>query len=147
MACNHVCQSHSHSFSKFILHLHTHACAHTCFFCVFMCLHMYTHIYLFIYLFVHIYIYIFSLEQLPNVDHGRLILEVFRWHMMTHHSRYDPSKWVIIPSQKPLPDNIEHLQETDIHAHSGVRTCNPSKWTAWQLGLVYMYKTGPKLKT
>ena len=52
------------------MHVHTHAffvcsCACTC-----------THIHLFIC--VYTYIYFFSLEQLPNVDHGRLILEVFR---------------------------------------------------------------------
>jgi hypothetical protein len=34
---------------------------------------------------------------------------------------------VISPSQKPLPDNTQHSQETDIHALGGIGTHNPSK--------------------
>ena len=29
-----------------------------------------------------------------------------------------------------LPDNRQHSQETDIHAPSGIRTCNPSRQAA-----------------
>jgi hypothetical protein len=32
---------------------------------------------------------------------------------------------VISPTQRPLPDNTQHSQEKDIHAPSGIRTCNP----------------------
>jgi hypothetical protein len=34
---------------------------------------------------------------------------------------------VISPTQRCLPDNTQHSQETDIHAPSGIRTRNPSK--------------------
>jgi hypothetical protein len=33
-------------------------------------------------------------------------------------------------SQRPLPDNTQHSQETDIHALVGIRTHNPSKRAA-----------------
>jgi hypothetical protein len=45
----------------------------------------------------------------------------------THHNRYDSSGRVISPSQRPLPDSIHHLQETNIHAPSEIRTRNPRK--------------------
>ena len=31
------------------------------------------------------------------------------------------------PLQRPLPDNTQHSQLTDIHAPGEIRTCNPSK--------------------
>ena len=31
------------------------------------------------------------------------------------------------PSQRPLPDNTQHSQETDLYASGGIRTSNPSK--------------------
>jgi len=34
---------------------------------------------------------------------------------------------VIGPSQRPLPDNTQHSQETVIHAPGGIRTRNLSK--------------------
>jgi hypothetical protein len=34
---------------------------------------------------------------------------------------------LIRPSQKLLPDNTQHSQETDIHGRGGIRTHNPSK--------------------
>jgi len=34
---------------------------------------------------------------------------------------------VISPSQKPLPDNTQHSQQTDIHAAGGIRTHNLSR--------------------
>jgi len=37
---------------------------------------------------------------------------------------------MIGPSQRLLPDNTQHLQETDIQAPSGIRTCNPMKRVA-----------------
>jgi len=37
---------------------------------------------------------------------------------------------VINPSQRPLPDNIQHSQQTDIHVHGGIRTHNPSRRAA-----------------
>jgi hypothetical protein len=40
-------------------------------------------------------------------------------HTQTHHSRQDPSGGTINPSQRPLPDNTLHSQQTDIHASVG----------------------------
>jgi hypothetical protein len=37
---------------------------------------------------------------------------------------------VIGPSQRPQPDNKQHLQETDIRAPDGIRTRNISKRAA-----------------
>jgi len=53
-----------------------------------------------------------------------LIIEASR--SQTHHSRYDPSARVIGPKQRPLPDNTQHSQKTDIYAPDGTRTLNPS---------------------
>ena len=53
-----------------------------------------------------------------------LILEVSRSHTTTHHSRYDSSGRVISSSQRPLHDNTQHSQETNIHAAGGFRTHN-----------------------
>ena len=38
------------------------------------------------------------------------------------HSRYDSSGRVISSSQRPLPDNTQHSQQTNIHAPGGIRT-------------------------
>jgi hypothetical protein len=51
-------------------------------------------------------------------------------HTQTHHTRYDSSGRVISPLQRPLPDNIQHSHETDIHAFGGIRTHDPSKRAA-----------------
>jgi len=48
-------------------------------------------------------------------------------HTQTHHVQQDSSGPVISPSQRPLPDNTRHSQETNIHAPGVIRTCNPSK--------------------
>jgi hypothetical protein len=37
---------------------------------------------------------------------------------------------VTSPSQRPLPNNTQHSQETDIFAPGGIRTHNPNKQTA-----------------
>ena len=52
----------------------------------------------------------------------------------THtHIRCASSGRVISPSQRPLSDNIQHSQETSIHAPGGFRTRNPSKRAAGNL--------------
>ena len=38
--------------------------------------------------------------------------------------------WVISPSQRPLPDNTQHSQQTNIHALSGIRTHDLSRRAA-----------------
>jgi hypothetical protein len=67
----------------------------------------------------------------------QLPLSMFRDHIPTHHSRKPPWGQATSPMQRPLPDNAQHTQETDIHASSGIRTHNPSKHAAAQ----------PRLKT
>jgi len=34
---------------------------------------------------------------------------------------------VISPTQRTLPDNTQHSQETDIHALGGIQTCKPNR--------------------
>ena len=58
------------------------------------------------------------------LDQGLFIIEVSRSHT-THNSRQDASGRVISPSQRPLPDNTQNSQQTDIHASRGIRTCTP----------------------
>ena len=45
--------------------------------------------------------------------------------LKTLHTRSDLSGRVISPSQRTLPDNTKHSQQTDIHALSGIRTHKP----------------------
>ena len=71
----------------------------------------------------------------PPVGQGLLIHEVSRSHTTTHHSRQDSSGRVINPSQRPLPDNTQHSQQTDIHAPDGIRTHNLSRRAAVNLRL------------
>jgi hypothetical protein len=60
------------------------------------------------------------------VDLVLLIVEVSRSHSDTPHSL--GLLWTVIgPSQRLLPDNTQHLQETDIHDPGGIRTLKPSK--------------------
>jgi hypothetical protein len=41
-------------------------------------------------------------------------------HTQTHHTWQGSSGQVIGPLHRPLPDNIQHSQETDIHAPGGI---------------------------
>jgi hypothetical protein len=64
-----------------------------------------------------------------------LILEVSWSHKKTRHSRKDSPGRVINPSQRPLPDNIQHPQQTNIHAPGEIRTHNLSGRAAVDLNL------------
>jgi hypothetical protein len=66
------------------------------------------------------HIFLLFLAQQPNAGQGHIMLEVSRSHAITYHSRQNVSGWGIGPSQKPLPDNTEHSQQTDIHAPGGI---------------------------
>jgi len=70
----------------------------------------------------HIYIYIFLLWS--NTAHGLLFLEVSTSYTTTQRSRYDSSGPVISLPQRPLPDNTQHSQQTDIHAPGRIRIHN-----------------------
>ena len=54
--------------------------------------------------------------------YGAPILDVSRSHTTTHHSRQDSYGRVISSSQRPLPDDTRHSQQTNIHAPGGIRT-------------------------
>ena len=71
----------------------------------------------------------------PPVGHGLLIHEVSRSHTTTHHSRQGSSGRVISSSQRPLPDNTQHSQQTNVHAPGGIRTHNLSSRAAADLRL------------
>ena len=79
--------------------------------------------------------YFFSVALLPNERHGLLILEVSRSHTTTQHSQQDSSGRVISSQQRPLPDNTQHSQQTNLHASGGIRTHNPSRREAADLRL------------
>ena len=57
-------------------------------------------------------------------------LSRLHYHTHIHHTRRDSSGRVISRPQRPLPDNTQHLQETDIDVFGGIRTHNPSKRAA-----------------
>jgi hypothetical protein len=63
-------------------------------------------------LLINLFIY---LARQPPVGHGLFIQDVSRSHTKTHHSRHDSSGRVISSSQRPLPDNTQNSQQTDIH--------------------------------
>jgi hypothetical protein len=55
----------------------------------------------------------FLLAQQPPVGPGLLLHEVSRSRTTTYHSRLDCSGRVISSSQRVLPDNTQHSQQTD----------------------------------
>ena len=72
-----------------------------------------------------------NLKQL--IDVWLLKDEVSITHTATHHSRYDFSGRVISSSQRPVPHNTQHSQQTDIHAPGGIRTHDLSRRAAIDL--------------
>jgi len=80
-------------------------------------------------------IIIFPVALRPNAGHSLLIPEVSWSHTTTHHSRYDSSGRVIGSSQRPLPDNTKHSQQTNIRVSDGIRTHDLSRRAAADLRL------------
>jgi hypothetical protein len=60
---------------------------------------------------------------------ARQPLEGFTITLKTPHAVELPGQ-VISPTQRPLPDDTQHSQQTDIHASGGNRTRNPSMLAA-----------------
>jgi hypothetical protein len=56
----------------------------------------------------------FSAQQ-PNAGQGRLILDVYRSNIVTHHIRQDSSR-LIISTHRPLSDNTLFSQQRDRHS-------------------------------
>ena len=77
----------------------------------------------------------FFFGRQPPVGQGLLIHEVSRSHTTTQHSRQDSSGQVISSSQRPLPDNTQHSQQTNIHARGRIRNHNLSRRAAADLRL------------
>ena len=71
------------------------------------------------------------LRRLMSYIYGAPILDVSRSHTTTQHSREDSPGRVISSSQRPLPDNTRHSQQTNIHAPGGIRTQDLSRQAAW----------------
>jgi len=71
----------------------------------------------------------------PLVSQGLLIVEASRSHSDIPHIRSHSSGRVIRPTQRPLPDNTQHSQETDIHFPGKNETRNPTKRTDEDLRL------------
>ena len=72
----------------------------------------------------------------PVAGFSFLVFEVSWSHTTTRHSRQDSSGRVISSSQRPLPDNTQHSQQTNIHAPpGGIRTHNLSRRAAEDLRL------------
>ena len=76
-----------------------------------------------------------TIRLLMSYIYGAPILDVSRSHTTTHHSRQDSSGRVIGSSQRPLPDNTQHSQQTNIHIPGGIRTHNLSRRAAADLRL------------
>ena len=79
--------------------------------------------------------FFFLFARQPPAGQGLLINEVSTSYTTTHHSRYDSSGRVISSWQRPLPDNTQHSQQTNIHAPGGIRTHDPSRRTTSDLHL------------
>ena len=98
---------------------------------------------------VYIYIYIFFFFFLWRCDPTRVLASSFlrfsRSHTTTHHSRQDSSGRAISSSQRPLPDNIQHSQQTSMPRwDSNLRSQQessrrPTPQTARLLGPAYIY--------
>ena len=82
---------------------------------------------------IYWYPFFFSVALRFNAGHGLLILEVSRSHTTTRHSQN--SGRVISSSHRPLPDNTQHSQQTNIHVPSGIWTHDLSRRAATDLRL------------
>ena len=63
----------------------------------------------------------FSVALHPNAGYGLLILEVSRSNTTTHNTCQKSSG---SSSQRPLPENTDYSQQTNIHAPGRIRTHN-----------------------
>jgi len=68
------------------------------------------------------------MAQQTLVGQGCLFIEVSR--SQTQQAWQDSPGRVIGPTQRPVPDNTQHSQKTNIHDSGGFRTRNSSKRVA-----------------
>ena len=86
-------------------------------------------------LFIWKFFFFFFVVLRPKAGHGLFIHEVSRSHTTTHHSRCDSSGRVISSSQRPLPDDTQHSQQTNIHTPGGIGAHNLRRRAAADLRL------------
>jgi len=79
-------------------------------------------------------VHFYPLAKQPLVGQDLLIIGTYD-QTQTHHARWDSSGRVVSWTQKYLPENTQHSQETGTHAPSGVRTRNANKRAAADLRL------------
>ena len=72
---------------------------------------MYTYVCIYIYTYIHIYIYSPHGATTPQWAEVSS-LSTLHDHTQIHHTQYDSSGRVISPTQRPLPDNTQHSQQT-----------------------------------
>ena len=88
---------------------------------------------------IHVFLFtcffLLYVTRQPPVGHGLLIYKVSISHTTTHHSRQDSSGRMISAPQRPLADNTQHSQQTDIHVPTGIRTHSLSRRSAADLRL------------
>ena len=89
-------------------------------------------LYIIIYIYIHVCLFVVAcfpgitthcgrIFRSPVAGFSLLVFEVSWSCTMTRHSRWDSSGRVINPSQRPLPDNTQHSQQTNIHAPGGIQ--------------------------
>ena len=84
----------------------------------------------------YVQIYFFFLWRCrPTRARASSFLRFSRSRTTTHHRRWDSSGRVINPSQRPLPDDTQYSQHTNIHAPGGIRTHDLSTRAAADLRL------------
>ena len=72
----------------------------------------------------------------PPVGQDLLIHEIVRSHTTTQHIRWDFSGRGISSSQRPLPDNTQHTQQTNVHSSRWIRAHNLRRRTIADLLLI-----------
>ena len=77
----------------------------------------------------------FYLPRQPPEGQGLVIHEVSISHTQTHHTCQDSSRRVISSSQRPLPDDKQLSQKTNIHAPGEIRTHSLSRRAVAELRL------------
>jgi len=70
------------------------------------------------------------MAQRPPVGQGLLFIGASRWHSDTWHSVGLLWKSDQSDTERPLPDETQHSQQTDIHAYIHAHGGIPSKQTA-----------------
>ena len=92
------------------------------------------------------FFFLWHFDLIPS--HGLPFLGLHSHSDWTHHTRYDCSEWVISLMQRPLPDNTQCSQETNIRAPCEIQTqsqqasgCRTTPWTMWPLGSTLFHLT------